>query len=453
MTGGNRSHKTTAERLDRWLPRSVLGVYACALLFSAVCNAVFFKRMTNAMPNYPYFLSQVTTWIYLPVLGIVLVFMRVFEQPGRTAGAPLPQFKLALVGLLEAFAGICTVLGGVYTRGTTQMILVQASIPMTMLWSGLILGARYVAHQFFAAGIIILGALVVLAPRILGVTPAAEENAGTIDLLFFNLVFLTAQVPQSLAHVYKEYALRRHELNVFVTMFYIAWYQSLIGMCLIPVNCMPMFGAARVALPQVPDLLLNGCKCLLGKDIIHSGCEQGPGIGRPPLPLCDRCAGAWRPVAMYMVANILYNIFGILVIKHSGATLYAMLMTLRLPLVSFAFCMPFFMGDEAQPMDWFDFVGLFVILIGLFVYRWEERLGRQLAGDVSMSTSQDADREQAASANVAVGPIVSEPLLLDIPASGPLSGPAARGWTSQPWRRLINWAHVFRSRGSYGTFG
>lgn len=439
---------------DRWLKQSVLGVYASALLFFSVWNAVFFKRMTNTMPNYPYFLSQVTSWIYLPVLGLVLLFKRVFDRPSPLEDEELPQLKLAFVGLLEAIAGICTVLGGVYTRGTTQMILVQASIPMTMFWSACILGTRYVVHQFVAAGVIIGGALVVLTPRLIGIHSSGSTSTGTVDLLFFNLVFLAAQLPQSLAHVYKEYALRGQEMSVFIVMFYIAWYQSLIGLSLIPVNSLRLFGPARVPLHDLPSLLLNGIKCLLGQDVLRTDCIIERGDDGTSLPPCDHCRGAWLPVLLYMIANILYNVFGILVIKHGGATLYTMLMTLRLPLVSFAFCMSFFMGDEAQPVDWYDLVGLVVILIGLCIYRWEERAAHRTENEAPTEASQALERDHEASANVAVGPILSEPLLLDTPA-GAISPvrQAAAGTRWRPLQRAPFWSSNRNANRDYDTFG
>lgn len=44
---------------------SILLFTSVSLLLSAVANSIFFKRMTNSMPNYPWFLTQVSLYIYL----------------------------------------------------------------------------------------------------------------------------------------------------------------------------------------------------------------------------------------------------------------------------------------------------------------------------------------------------------------------------------------------------
>eukprot|EP00013_Stygamoeba_regulata_P016174 CAMPEP_0177669232 /NCGR_PEP_ID=MMETSP0447-20121125/23311_1 /TAXON_ID=0 /ORGANISM="Stygamoeba regulata, Strain BSH-02190019" /LENGTH=110 /DNA_ID=CAMNT_0019176045 /DNA_START=145 /DNA_END=474 /DNA_ORIENTATION=+ len=55
-----------------------------ALIFVGTGNRVMYKRMLNGMPNYPYFLSQLTTVIYLPIFWPIVWYL-MFLTPAITA--------------------------------------------------------------------------------------------------------------------------------------------------------------------------------------------------------------------------------------------------------------------------------------------------------------------------------------------------------------------------------
>lgn len=66
-------------------------------------------------------------------------------------------------------------------------------------------------------------------------------------------------------------------------------------------------------------------------------------------PMCDHCATAWVPVVIFLMFNIMCNVFTILVIKHGSAALSFLISTLRMPLAALAFSSPAVMGAEAVP--------------------------------------------------------------------------------------------------------
>ena len=61
---------------DWWIQWTLTScICRCLLLLAtSVGNSIFFKTMTNAMPNYPFFLTQVTNVIYIPIFFGSLIF-------------------------------------------------------------------------------------------------------------------------------------------------------------------------------------------------------------------------------------------------------------------------------------------------------------------------------------------------------------------------------------------
>jgi hypothetical protein len=88
-------------------------------------------QMTNAMPNYPYFLTQVTTLVYIPIFFGVVAYEMAFTNYITPEMRAFPKLKFLWMGCFDALAGIFMVFGGVHTSGSTQQCLLQAVIPIT----------------------------------------------------------------------------------------------------------------------------------------------------------------------------------------------------------------------------------------------------------------------------------------------------------------------------------
>ncbi|CEM02178.1 unnamed protein product [Vitrella brassicaformis CCMP3155] len=343
----------------------LLAAYSLGLLLSSVCNSVFFKKMTNGMPNYGWFLTQLTTVIYVPIFLSLVIYtdMRGGITPEMKS---FPRRRFAVMGAFDSLAGICMVLGGVNTSGTTQVILQQATIPVTLLATVLALSIRYHWMQYMGSTVIIAGVLISKLPSFM----AAPDPGAPKDQFFFNLLFFLASVPTALSSVYKEVAFRDVDLDVNLLQYWVAAFQLLIGFLLVPINTLPMLGEQRIEWVQIPAAFANGAKCLVG---INTITEQCGGLHQPP---CDACATAWIPTASYLLANVFYNVFTILVIKHGSAAISFLIATLRLPLTSMAFYSSFVMGADAMQPRATDFLGLLVIIVGLVGYRWGGQLSK-----------------------------------------------------------------------------
>jgi len=152
-------------------------------------------------------------------------------------------------------------------------------------------------------------------------------------------------------------------------MLWVGFFQTVISFVFLPFNSLPFLGSQALPLNELPKALFDGAKCFVGvNSIVHNCYLYYPIHGLSP---CDSCEGAWITVTIYMIINILFNVFAILMIREGSASLYIILMTLRLPLGNMMFYMSWIMGDDQQPFDPHDISGLLVILIGLVIYRYQ----------------------------------------------------------------------------------
>lgn len=361
---------------------AMLLIYSVFLLLSAVGNSIFFKKMTNKFPNYPYFLSQITTVVYVPVFWSIVVWTRIFTRKITPQMMKFPKYKFFVMGALDALAGIFMLFGGVHTSGSTQALLLQAVIPITMFLSYILLKERYKSLQYLGAFVIVVGLGFVLVPQSL-----AKDSSGDNQLLF-NLIFLASDIPQAFSSVYKEIAFTE-EMDVNYLQAWVAVWQVVFGLILCPINSLKFLGDNYMPISQIPNALVNGFKCMAGINSIVNDCWTE--ISIPGIPQCDSCQNAWIPLLVYMTFNVLYNIAIVLVIKNAGANLLYFVMTLRLPLVQLAFSLSF-INSPPDTFKWYAIVGLIFILTGLVVYRFASKPQKSVT-DISGVAEEEAMRD------------------------------------------------------------
>jgi len=117
-----------------------IGVFFMLTIFlaSSVGSAIFFKKTTNAKPNDAFVIMQMTVFVacfvYFIVGRVRACFSRGDTQVSNSTGARTPSWSmLALIGLMDCIAFCLVVVGGIYTKGTTQVLLLQISVPLTIV--------------------------------------------------------------------------------------------------------------------------------------------------------------------------------------------------------------------------------------------------------------------------------------------------------------------------------
>lgn len=105
-------------------------------------NKVFNKLMTIPMRNYPNFLNLLTSFVYIPVCFAYIIPM------ARYGYIPEEQFQVpkrtfAIMGALDAMAGLLQIFGSTYLPGPLIILLLQAAIPVSMVISKYLVNASY----------------------------------------------------------------------------------------------------------------------------------------------------------------------------------------------------------------------------------------------------------------------------------------------------------------------
>ncbi|KAH7647227.1 transporter with conserved Zn ribbon C11C7 [Cryptosporidium bovis] len=339
--------------------------YMVILLISSVFNSVFFKKMTSAMPNHVWFLTQITTSIYIPLFGtIVLITYLRREFSEETLQIPFSKFWI--MGFLDGFGSILTLLASIHTSGAMQVVLGQMCTPITLIMLSVICKDRFHIYQYTGAFIMIFGILVVKSGTIFGFRVNNNDSIENSNQVIFNIIFIISCIPASASSVFKDFSFRKYpSLNENYLQFCVACTQVIIGCVLVPVNSLPILGPHKVELNQIPSLLIQGVNCLfLKKNAVISNC--GGELQKP----CDVCENAQVPVITYLIANIICNIVGVLVLKHGTATSGFIVSTLRLPLTTLVFFSPKLVGNEATEPKVEDFIGIAILIAGLILYRY-----------------------------------------------------------------------------------
>lgn len=113
---------------------------------------------------------------------------------------------------------------------------------------------------------------------------------------------------------------------------------------------------------HLPNNLLAGFKCYIGIGTVETGCHPD-----------DHCATeAPLFVNIYLALNIVYNLLMVLILKYGSTSILYLAMTVMVPIGNLTFALPFM--PEPSELHFTDIFGLFVIMIGLSLYRFGDRM-------------------------------------------------------------------------------
>ncbi|CAD7955662.1 unnamed protein product [Amoebophrya sp. A120] len=344
------------KKLSSWQKALMYGCY----MLMATGNTIYFKKMTTSLANYSWFTTNVTTIVFIPFFYFATELEKMWEQK---AGGDIPKRKTAVMGLLDACAGMTMVLGGAYTAGGTQVLLTQGAIPVTILLSVLLLRRRFHLYQYLGAAVIVGGVAVSkIGPQ------AATTDSG--DNVTFNMIFASSNFPTALSTIYKEVAFQDvPNLSVNLIQMWVAVFQGLFNFVLCPLYTLPILGPSQIPLNDMIPSFIDGAKCFIGINTVKDDCDDGTFPRMQGLRPCDKCDAAGFATTMYISFNIAYNILCMLLVKYGTASFYFVINAARLPITSVLFASPVIMGSSAVPMRMVDWFALFTVLIGLVVYK------------------------------------------------------------------------------------
>jgi len=267
----------------------------------------------------------------------------------------IPWYKFAVMGVLDGIAGLMQSFAVNYIpSGSLIVLLTQSAIPISMIISRIMLKAKYGIHHYVGAGVVVVGLIVVLLPNFLPghAESGNSNNVSQLMIMVWSAVLITSCIPMTLSSVYKEKALGEVEIDVVYMNGWIAIYQFIVSMAL----AVPSAYASSLTPGDLPSNIMNGARCYVGINSISGGDHP------------DDCGLAPLYVNLYIFFNVLYNVLIIMILKYGSSNILWLAMTIMVPLVNFAFALPFM--PEPQPLTVWNDVGLVVIMGGLVIYRF-----------------------------------------------------------------------------------
>ena len=335
----------------------------------------------------------------------------------------IPKYKFAIMGGMDSLAGVMSTFSLNYIPNASLVVLLgQASIPISMIISRIFLKARYSHSQYAGAGVVMLGIVIVLIPEFFGKKGEGEVGQNQNFWIFIQIVSIGEQkdtseekrkgrseattvygstitnnpltrpfaphlapsllslipVPGVFSSVYKEKALGTVDIDVTYLNGWVALFQFLFALPL----AIPSAYASNLTVPQIPQNMIDGARCAMGESFAFVS-DKSDGLQY------NDCSMAPFYVSSYLFFNLALNILIVLVLKHGSAAILAMSSTILVPLGNFAFSLDFIPGHKPQRPT--DLAGLFVIMLGLLVFRYLEQVWDNYSKKAKLKRSQSRD--------------------------------------------------------------
>ncbi|CAM9824553.1 unnamed protein product [Ascophyllum nodosum] len=364
---------------------STLVIAFIVMTFVGTGNRVFMKLQTYPMHNYPFFLSMLTTFIYVPVCFAYIAPMLAFGSRITPAQRAVPKLKFAIMGFLDSIAGIMGVFAVNYIDNAAMIVLLQqAAIPISMGISKMFLGAKYTIRQYIGASVVIAGIIVTLIPTLFG-RPTGGSEVDPVTQMIWSGVQVLSCIPMCLSSVYKEKALGDDDIDVIFLNGWVAIFQFLSGLLF----AVPSAYAMGLPVSELPRNSYEGFLCFLGhgSDVgeTMANMMSGPGI-----TIADHCEMAPVYVSLYLFFNVVYNVVLIVILKYGSSNVLFMASTVMVPIGNVAFSLK--VVPHHQDLKLSDTLGLAFILTGLLIYRFSGPLIEAIRGR-SRSRTSSIDRE------------------------------------------------------------
>ena len=347
---------------------AVVAAGSAAVVVASTAERLAFKAMVDAMPPYRYFLAQLITVAYVPLMA-ALAWWRVRYNDSMASGiademTELPKRRFALMGLLDMLSCVVLTVAAGEVRAPLTVLLLQAQLPLQALLSAAFLRVRYRATHALGVALVLAGVLVNMGPSFAemhsgawrgrtggpgegaagaaaGVAGAgagagagaafgaanltATGTTGTAGIAggdglggglgghgsnpWFTLAYLLAAVPAACSAAYKESCLRATPIDMHYLNAWVSLFQFVLGLFAAPVVLKDSLGMAQK---------VQGVgACLRGEGWISTGSGgSGGGAGCSP-------AAPWLLVGYILSTLALHQALTFLVRRNAAAVYIA----------------------------------------------------------------------------------------------------------------------------------
>lgn len=324
-------------------------VAAAAVVVFGVGNRVLYKLALVPLKQYPFFLAQFSTFVYVIVYFSVL-YIRYRAGIVTDEMLAVPKTPFLIVGLLEALGAATGMAAGAMLSGASIPILSQTFLVWQILLSTIFLGRRYKVNQLLGCFLVAIGVIITVASGS-GAGKSLQE-AG----IFWSLLMMVSFLFQAADTVLKEVIfsdatqkLKGGSLDLFVVNSFGSAFQALF-ICLLLPFLSKLWG---IPFSQLPNYLKDGAACFLNIGKLSSGCD-----GAPLLPL------------LFIIVNMGFNISLLHLLKISSAVVSCLATTVAVPISIYMFTLPLPYLGVASSLPTGFLAGAIILIMGLLIYTW-----------------------------------------------------------------------------------
>jgi len=280
--------------------------------------------------------------------GIITPEMRTYKK----------HYKLVLIGVFDALNGILVVFASPLSRtpGALQAILVQTTIPFTIVISKFMIRKTYSFDQIIGGVMTVLGCLVSLIPKF------DNPDIGSFEF-YWPLIYLIGIIPSVLMNIMEESIF--NDIHDFDGYYMLAWeslYQVTTVGILFWTDILPGFGTSD-SIANWGSRIGNGLTC----------------FWNPLGSTSDNCSFCFLLGAIFTVAYCFSYVFGAQMMKIASANSTAVVQSLA-PTISIFFWLIFTGlnrwagGDSYTKLDIICYsISVVIIGIGVIMYRRAEK--------------------------------------------------------------------------------
>jgi uncharacterized membrane protein len=344
-----------------------------SLILFGLGNKLFGIWQTIPMYNYPFVLGFWTLSIYVTICASYVIPMIMYGSSITEEMRNVPKYKFAIMGTLDGFSALMGQFATNYiAKKSLVPLLQQASIPLSMLFSKMLIKeTRYNNANYVGAIIVVLGLVTVLFPEVMNEHSKSlissnsenyenEDGSGSLKVIVWSIVLVLGCVPSVLSSVYKEITLNEVTIDTMYINFWIAVIQALTNMPMI----VPSAAISGIPIKDIPENMKNGFECVWGHNSITDPSYTNSSI--EPLRV-DNCGMAPVYINLFILFNFVYNMFLIYTIRDEGSNILWIALTVIVPLTQIILWIPGVPGHH--PASVFDIMGFMIVLVGLFIYR------------------------------------------------------------------------------------
>ncbi|KAK6130536.1 hypothetical protein DH2020_035717 [Rehmannia glutinosa] len=233
--------------------------WSATTLVLGIWIRVFQKLALVPMKEYPFFLAQFNSFVYVAIYFSVL---RVRYNAGITTDEMLaiPKSPFIVIGFLESISILSAMYAGAVLPGPAIPLLYQTFLVWQLVFSSLFLGRRYSLNQ-------ILGCFLVAAGVVVAVTSGASNSrllSGIGPL--WPAIMIASSAFQAGASIVKESVfvsaaarLKGKPLDIFIVSSFGSGFQALFILLFLPI----LSNMKGIPISELPSYFKSGAACFL----------------------------------------------------------------------------------------------------------------------------------------------------------------------------------------------